>query len=327
MKINVVYTLNNSFVPQVAASIESILCNKEIADEIEVYLIGENISDKNMGKLNHQVNKFQQKVHFIPLQQLSTLIGFEFDTGGWNQIVLARLFLDKLLPEDVEKVIYLDGDTIIRGSLRKLWETDLSEAVIAMAPEPTVNKKRKNFLGLNTEPYCNAGILLINLNLWKNESYEKKILDYYKKNNGKLFANDQDALNAVLKDSRIILSPTYNYFNVYDQYSYSYLKKLIYPAKFISKEEFLKVKQNPTIIHYLGEERPWRVGNKHRFKKDFENSLYSSGWSDMKFEKGWELYFKFFYLFNGLTRPFPMIRYHIMNILIPYFIRFRAKGL
>lgn len=40
---------------------------------------------------------------------------FEFDTTGWNSIVLARLVLDKFLPEDMEKVLYLDGDTIVRG--------------------------------------------------------------------------------------------------------------------------------------------------------------------------------------------------------------------
>jgi len=325
LSINIVYTLNDKFIPQVAASIESVLNNSDNSDNFHFFLISEDLSDLNKKKLKHQLRNERAMITFISLTNLRDLVGFDFDTGGWNSIVLARLFLDKLLPESIEKVIYLDGDTIIRGSLSVLWETNLTNKVVAMAPEPTVDKKRKLFLGLGELPYCNAGVLLLNIKLWRIENCGKQILDFYNENNGKLFANDQDALNAVLKDKRVILSPTYNYFNIYDQYSYKVLSKLMLPSTFINRKEFSEVKKNPIIIHYLGEERPWRIGNKHRFKLDFENNLNQSEWSDMTYEEGWGSYFKLYYLFNKVTKPFPMIRYNIMNLLIPWFIRMRAK--
>ena len=44
-------------------------------------------------------------------------------------------------------------------------------------------------------------------------------------------------------------------------------------------------------------------------------------------EEGWGAYFKCFKLFNTVTKPFPMLRYKIIDALIPAFMRRRAKQL
>lgn len=59
--------------------------------------------------------KYNRNVIIKELGDIKQYFDFEFDTTGWNSIVLARLVLDKFLPEDMEKVLYLDGDTIVRG--------------------------------------------------------------------------------------------------------------------------------------------------------------------------------------------------------------------
>ena len=123
------------------------------------------------------------------------------------------------------------------------------------------------------------------------------------------------------------LSISYNYFNIYDTYPYRILKRLSLPADFISKNEFLEIKKSPSIIHYLGEERPWRKGNTHRFAKQYLEYQNCTPWSDTPMETGWELYFICFRIFNIIMKPFPMLRYKIINSLIPAFMKYRKKQL
>lgn len=323
--MNIIYTLNDKFVPQVAAGICSVCENNKDFDNITFYIISKEITEANKKKLCDFVKKYKRNIEIIELGDIKQYIDFEFDTTGWNSIVLARLVLDKLLPNDVDKILYLDGDTIVRNNLKELWTTNIEKHIIAASIEPTVDKTRKNTLGLEKYPYYNAGVLLINLKKWREEKAGKKILDYYKANDGKLFANDQDAINGALAGNIYTILPKYNFYNIFYQYSYKFLTKLMKPVEYISKEEFDKCVENPCIIHYLGEERPWRSGNHHKYKKDYLKYLNETPWKDADNEEGWEIYFICWYIFNFITKPFPQIRYKIINSLIPAFMKIRAK--
>ncbi|MFR0922264.1 MAG: glycosyltransferase family 8 protein [Clostridia bacterium] len=325
--MNIVYTLNDKFVPQVAAGICSVCENNTDFENITFYIISKEITDENKEKLTKLVKKYNRKIEIIELGDIKKYIDFEFDTTGWNSIVLARLVIDKLLPETIDKILYLDGDTIVRGNLSELWNTDISEYILAASIEPTVDRERKKQLGLEKLPYYNAGILLINLKKWREEKAGKIILDYYKANDGKLFANDQDAINGSLAGKIYTLLPKYNFYNIFYQYPYNFLAKLMKPVEYISKENFKQCVKNPIIIHYLGEERPWRKGNHHKYKKDYDKYLQKTDWKDCGIENGWNLYFICWYIFNFITKPFPSIRYKIINSLIPTFMKIRAKKL
>lgn len=323
--MNILYTLNDKFVPQVSAGITSVCENNKDVDEITFYLMSLNISDKNKQKLKRYVKKYNRVVKIIELENLQNYFDFEFDTSGWNPIVLARLLLDKLLPKSIDRILYLDGDTIVRGSLKKLWETNMKKFSIAASIEPTIDKKRKKILKIDKYPYYNAGVLLIDMVNWRKYNTGNEIIDYYKKNNGQLFANDQDAINGSQQGKIYTLSPTYNFYNIFYQYNYKFLNNLMKPVKYISEKEYNEAVNDPIIIHYLGEERPWRIGNKHRYKEDYIKYLSMTPWANEGFENGWELYFKLWYLFNTITKFCPRIRYLIINSLIPIFIKYRAK--
>ena len=173
--------------------------------------------------------------------------------------------------------------------------------------------------------YFNAGVLLIDLEKWRNINAGKIILDYYKANNGRLFANDQDAINGALVGKIYTLLPKYNFYNIFYQYPYKFLKRMMEPVKYISENDFNECVKNPIIIHYLGEERPWRAGNHHKYKNDYIKYLSKTPWKETDNEKGWNLYFICWYIFNFITKPFPTLRYKIINSLIPFFMKIRSK--
>lgn len=326
--MNILYTFDNNFVPQVAAGMCSICENNKDIEELNFFVFSLKITDENKKKLDEFLNnKYGRNITFIELDDLKKYFDFSFDTSGWNPIVLARLLLDRLLPKNVEKILYLDGDTIVRGSLKELWNSNLHENILGACVEPTFSKERRKALKHGNNPYFNAGVLLVDLNRWRKEKIGEQIISYYKKFNGKLFANDQDAINGTLVNKIENLSIRYNYANTFYIYPYRAIKKMMYPNYFIDKEDFENSNKFPVIIHYLGEERPWRLGNTHKFRDDYEKYLNLTPWKNMGFEDGWQLYFLCWKIFNFVIKPFPILRYRIINGLIPLFMNYRSKKL
>lgn len=319
------YTSDNNFAPQLGAAICSVCENNRAADSICFYIGSLGISEENQTLLADLTRKYHREIHFIELGDIRSLIGFSFDTSGWNPIVLARLVVDKLLPESVERVIYLDGDTIVRGDLSDMWNTDLKGCIIGASVEPTVNRARKESLGLKGQHYINAGVLLIDLARWRKEKAGEQILSFYAAHEGKLFANDQDAINGALAGKIYTLSPTYNFYNIFWYYPYRVLCKLEAPAECFPKDVIDDALKNPAIIHYLGEDRPWRRGNTHRYTADYQHYLSLTPWKDTPMEEGWQTYFFCYKLFLTVLKPFPMLRYHIIDALIPAFMRYRKR--
>ena len=324
--MHILYTLNDKFVPQVAAWICSVCENNEKWN-ITFHIISAWITESNQKELKKLANKYDNQLFIYELKPLEEYFDFEFDTNWWNPIVLARLLVDKILPENIDKLLYLDWDTIVRWNLNDLWNTNMWDKTIWMSIEPTEDKTRKDNLWLHDYPYCNAGVLLINMKRFREIKAWKIIIDYYREHDGQLFANDQDAINASMKDEIYILPTKYNFYNIFWQYPYRFLKKLMWKVPYFSKKEYMESVKNPIIIHYLWEERPWRAWNHHKYKNDYKKYLWMTYRKDTPDEQWWRLYFVCWYIFNFIMKPFPTLRYKTINYLIPKFMDYRKKQL
>lgn len=330
--MDIVYTSDDKFSAQIATSIASVMCNNKWS-KMNFWVLSKGITEENKNKIQSFVEKNNNQISFIEIDNIYKYFGGEINTGSWNDIVLARLVLDKLLPETIERVIYLDGDTIVRDSLEELWNMDLSGKILGAVIEPTANKKRKKILGIaENGRYYNAGVLLIDLLSWKKQNARERIIKFYNDHGKRLFANDQDAINGELKNDIFSLQIKYNWCNTYQIYPYYAIKRMVKGYTDLDKEEYMREIKDPVIVHFLGEERPWRMGNKHKYKEDFIKYYYSTPFGenpalrDNIWENGWEKYFRAFYLFNRLMKPFPMLRLQIMNVLIPIFVTKRKKS-
>lgn len=317
--MNVVYTIDDKFIPYVAVSMTSLRKNQR--GPVRFFVLALAVSEENAKKLKNYLESFPETtVCFVNLDKIEKYFDFSYDTAGFHPIVLSRLLLDRLLPQDVDRVLYLDADTLVRGNLSELWETDLGGCAIGACIEPTYSPERKAELGLRGLPYCNAGVLLIDLDMWREKKTGEEIISYYRSRNGRLFANDQDAINASQRGKIRILPVTYNYQNTYDYYRYRLLEKNCdYPVP--SKQEIEEARRNPCIVHFLGEERPWRKGNTNRFRHEYEHYIGKTPFREKGWESGWEKYFRCWRLFNAVMMPFPMTRLFVIRTLMPYMLK------
>lgn len=321
--MNILYVLDNNFISQVAASICSV-CENNINTEIFFHVFAHNVTSDNENSLINFVNRYNQKIKIYELNDLSKYFNSNYDTLGWRPVILGRLVCDKILPSNVEKILYLDGDTIVIDSLSELYNTDLENCYIGACIEPTVDKQRKNGLGLKDHPYYNSGVLLIDLKKCRKDNIFPNIVEYYINNKDKIFAPDQDAINGYLKGKIYTLAPKYNFVNSFKFYPYKVLDKIAGEKCFVDLESYKDSLNNPVIIHFLGEERPWREGNTNSFSDQYIKYANKTPWG-YQMEKGWSLYFFFWNIFNFVMIPFPMLRYKIINGLIPFVMKLRKN--
>ena len=201
--MHILYTLNDKFVPQVAAWICSI-CENNKWEKINFHIISSWITEKNQNEMRKLARKYDNELFVYEIKPLEEYLDFEFDTKWWNSVILARLLIDKILPKNIDKLLYLDWDTIVRWSLKNLFSTDMWDKIIWMSIEPTTDKTRKDNLWLHDYPYFNSWVLFIDFKKWRDEKIWDRIINFYRENRDSCFAPDQDAINASMKDEFFI---------------------------------------------------------------------------------------------------------------------------
>ena len=284
--MNIVYSSSDSFAPITGVSVMSLLINNKDAEELNIYLIDNDISEENKSKFTELVSKFNRKLTFIPKPDLNKQLGFQIDVGRWNISTYFRLFLCTILPKDIDRCIFLDGDTVVRHSLKELWEMDLENKVVGSADDCR-SDRYKTELGLPTDStYTNNGVMLIDLKSWREMNVEKEFLEFIIERNGNITYVDQGVLNGVLAKKKLVkvIHTKYDAMTIFFDFNFKDLLKVRKPEHHLSEQEYNETVTDPYIIHYtscfLSGTRPWNEKNNHPFRDDYLKYKEMSPWKD-----------------------------------------------
>jgi lipopolysaccharide biosynthesis glycosyltransferase len=201
-----------------------------------------------------------------------------------------RIFLPGLLPQ-VDRVLYLDSDTLVVDSLHPLWDQAL-DAYVAAVPnvfEPQYADRPRQ-LGLPAEQtYFNSGVLLFNLTQMRAANCTEQIVSYARHES--LLWPDQDALNVVLGSRRVDLHPRWNCMN----------SLFLFPQArdVFGADAVREACANPAIVHFEGPElaKPWHYLSKHPFRADYRRHRAATPWPHFDVEGRTRT--------NKLLRPLP----------------------
>ena len=253
--MNVAYHLTDNYAKISGTSVVSLFENNKDVDEINVYLIENGFTDETKDKFNKLAEKYGRKIFFVPLPDLNSEpygLGLVSIKKKWMFDSYSRLFLDSLLPENVERVIYLDGDVLVLGSLKELWNMDLGGKCCAACLD-CVSEPYYKLFDIDTDNrYCNSGLILIDLKAWKAKNIAQKVKEHVRKNNGYVFFMEQTVFNCVLQNETVYLPFRYNVSSLVQVLSYKDLMKLRKPLHFYSEEEVEEAKKDPLIVHMTG---------------------------------------------------------------------------
>ena len=92
-----------------------------------------------------------------------------------------RLLAPHLLPEKLDRILYLDPDILVINSLRPLWDTNLDGNLFAAASHTGLTEFANdvNRIRLGTESdYFNSGVLLMDLSACRKEIVPDDVFAY-----------------------------------------------------------------------------------------------------------------------------------------------------
>jgi lipopolysaccharide biosynthesis glycosyltransferase len=251
----IVTATDNNYAKYLGVMLHSLLENLGDKTNTNIFIMERNLSIKNKIKLQRIVGRFNLKVEFITINDNDYRYSFP-KVRYWPKEAYYRILIPEVLGKDINKVLYLDCDLIIREDISKLWNINIDDYFIAGVDEEAVDEKRKEALSIPAESiYFNSGVLLINLQKWRENNISSKVIQYIEDNLTIIRWPDQDALNAILYDKCLKLEPKWNYSTV--------IQKRIYIV-------------NPAIVHFIG---PNKLQNpKQPFKEEYFKYLKSSRW-------------------------------------------------
>lgn len=310
--MDIVYASDDRFCRHVAVSLFSLLDRNDTAD-ITVHVLSNGICEEYRNRLRSIAESFRRKIFFYELNDFARQIEARVpgaDTGRFSVTTLARLLIGSLLPEQVERALYLDADTVVLDDLQDLFDKPLGDCIAAAAPEPTIYPQVKAEIGLaEKEPYFNAGVLLLNLSAWRAEGMEEQGFAYYREKNGKLPFNDQDIINHVLRGRIAPLPQRFNFFSNYHYFHYrTLLQYAPWYAAFETAHSFHQAGAHPALVHFAGDERPWIAGNCNWFRQAYRLYLNTTPWAGEPDEEGKRLYMLLYHLMNLATWWCPALR-------------------
>ena len=284
--MNIVYHASDSFAKVTGTSIVSIFENNKDIDEINVYVIEKNFTEDNKKKMEQLADKYNRRIIFIPMPDInkSEHLHLKKIKEKWIFDSYCRLFLDKLLPEEVEKVLYLDGDVLNTGSLKDLWSLDMGESSAAAVID-CLGEKYYELLGLGKNArYCNSGVILFDLDKWRKDSMGDKVRKYVHDNNGYVFFMEQTVFNAVMQGKIKILHPKYNTYSMMQTMSYEDLIKLRNVKRFYEKKKIDEAIKNPILVHMTSSfwivNRPWYKKTTHPMQEEYKIYAELTPWDD-----------------------------------------------
>lgn len=280
---HVVYASDDGFAEILGVSLVSLFeCSKDM-DEIQVYILDSGISEKNHCCIEEVCQKYG-RAHpiWIKARNITDELGMKVavDRGSLSQY--ARLFVARDL--NIDRVLYLDCDIIFCQSVSLLWSLDMHGKTIAALNDAFSRHYRAN-IGLEPEDVMfNSGVMLIDLNRWKEQKVEERLLKFIAGKQGRIQQGDQGALNAVLSHDTYCFHPRFNSVTIF--YDFNYREMLIYrkPAgKFYTEEQIHEAVENPVVVHFTTSflsKRPWMKGCQHRYCGRWREYKDLSPWKD-----------------------------------------------
>lgn len=287
-KIAVLYGCNDPYAPFVGVSACSLLENNKLADEIDIYVMSDEISEGNIARLKEQVSGYGAGRTLKVVDSASIIEEFKAtgvpDYRG-SYAAFLRLAFEKAVDDSVDRLLYLDSDTLVVGDLSPLFEMDLEDNYIGAVAD-CLGDMVKPLIGFGkSDFYLNSGVLLINVPVWKRDNITGKIIEMIKE--GKLTnpsGGDQEYILYATKDKIKVLDPKYNLQPFHMKYSNKQYFKAYAREGYYSDSVLEDSINNPVILHtfrYLGR-FPFQKDNIHPAKAEFEKYKDLSQWADME---------------------------------------------
>ncbi|GAB7026520.1 glycosyltransferase family 8 protein [Geotalea toluenoxydans] len=294
-KINVLTAADKQYARHLGVMLTSLLNSSSVDTIFTITILDGGISREDIGRLTRLTEMYRAAITFVAMDR------YRFEryplSNHIRQAAYYRISVSEILDSSVRKVLYLDCDIIINKDLTELWDTDFNGCAVAAVEEPKFDRHVDLLLPGGTL-YFNSGVMLVNLDRWREERIGDKAHNFIRKHPDVLLLHDQDALNAVLCGKWLPLHPKWNL-----QTDMLDLRSLSsYSGKAVAEAV-----ANPAVIHFTTSSKPWHYMNEHRYRGEYLKYLYRTEWKPRspKLYEG----------FRTLVKPIIGVTYKLLDVL------------
>ena len=247
-KKNILVTLDENYIPYLNVMLTSLL-HSNPDDYFDVYLLHSSVSAKATEDTKRILGTSGR---LISVQAKDIGLETAPTTSRYPQEIYYRIFAAKYLPESVDRILYLDPDIIINGSIAELYHTPMDHYYFAAASHVGPVLQKINELRLDMDensPYINSGVMMMNLKRLRDEQSLEEVFDFIERRKNFLILPDQDIISSLYGTKILALDPfRYNMTEVlYKQHS-PFEKSLTLDW----------IRNNSVVIHYCGRNKPWK---------------------------------------------------------------------
>ena len=240
-RIAIVLIADQAYTEQLTVTMKSIMYHNK---SVNFYIINQGIMPDWFRKMRRIVRNLGGELYNIPFD--IGLISANWRTQNHiSPIAYAKYFIPRLI--DRERVLYLDTDIIVNGSLNSFFLTDLKGFPVAAVRD--------------IDGSFNTGVMLIDNPQWKDLSVLDKCLELFEGEKSKHwelehFNGDQTILNSVFQDNWLELDKRFNVQVGYDLVAF-----------YNHWEEHFNLEDEPLVIHYTTNRKPWNSSVSYRFRE------------------------------------------------------------
>lgn len=184
---------------------------------MHVWIVQEGIDVRTQNRLSESWKDFRllAGIHFLDQRQLPIKLPQWWARSRWPISAASRFQLPLLMPSDVQRCIYLDIDILVGTDLGELYDIDMAGYPVAMTPATELssdeNRAYITNLGLQPATYCNSGVLLMDLAVWRAERASEALIALGRSMRPDLWFFDQDMLNTYFIGRCLLLDARWNY--------------------------------------------------------------------------------------------------------------------
>lgn len=252
--ISLCFICDENYVMPTAVAITSVIHNKSSATCYDIYLVANNLSDKSI-EIFKKMETDSARIIIIKTADSDKFEKFRNDHYCITSTALYKFELPELLPVDLEKVLYMDGDIIVQKDLAPIFNEDIEDVYAGVVVDYNNVIDPDSFqklLNVKHKEYFNTGVLLLNLQRMR-EDHVSELLFQYRTNHNDRYM-DQDTFNIVLKENVKYLSFFYNF--QYHCWIYNTKKLADYYGIRMVKSKYEWI-QDALILHYTYF-KPWK---------------------------------------------------------------------
>ena len=220
--VPVFLTINNAYAPYAAATIHSLTQRVNKKRYYRVIILHDGLSWVNRIRLRSLVTdnvalQFKKISGSLYLKAIIKYCSRRKGAGDFfsSAVYYYRFFIPRLFPL-YDKCVYIDSDTVLRGDIGELFDTDLEGNAMAAMVDPKVDvipefrEYVNKAVGVHYTDYTNSGVLVMDMKMLRKLGYLSALVDTINKYDADLVAPDQDYMNVILRGKIKHLDPVWN---------------------------------------------------------------------------------------------------------------------